>query len=176
MARLLQSWLKFTKLMSVLGSCIAPLPDAIFYSDSYARTTPQLLWHFSAWFEAWLLAAKVIPTRTSWSCQDPMEITGTKSTAQLLSSTIKSECHDVNLSPTIGQVHQTQMFLPNCFPIFSPDIRWVTAPKVLLGPSFPLSKLRSAVCRGALYQTNFVHLGTSSKGILQEGLNKQHLT
>ena len=69
MARLLQSWLKFTKLMSVLGSCIAPLPDAISCAlllRQFHKGAPGALLCLVCSFQLpWLLAAKVIPILSS---------------------------------------------------------------------------------------------------------------
>ena len=76
MARLLQSWLKFTKLMSVLGSCIAPLPDAISCAlliRQFHKGAPGALLCLVCSFQLpWLLAAKVIPilsSKTNGSCR-----------------------------------------------------------------------------------------------------------
>ena len=51
--------------------------------------------------------------------EDPGDAAGTKLTAQLLSLPLKSECHDVAFSRTIGQVSLDQMCFQNCHPAFT---------------------------------------------------------
>ena len=161
MARLLQSWLKFTKLMSVLGSCIAPLPDAISCAlllRQFHKGAPGALLCLVCSFQLpWLLAAKVITilsSKTNGSCRGSRR-EQIHCVVVMLAYQIWMSWRDFssNKCPS-APGPDTFSKLPPRFPR-SPDIRQLAAPKIFLGSSFPLSKPRSAVCRGALNKINF---------------------